>query len=250
VLKIVLTVLTIVLLVTLGIQLASQPLAGLEFAQALGTGLLGILSAAMQAFGNIALVFAILERVLPASEFKFDEEQQAWDPGSLKKVEEREAVKPWEPTAAIVLTAAAMIIFNGYADRIGIYFLKAGTWTMVPVLTEAFFRWLPTLNILWALQIALNVVVLRQGRWQPATKLTDLALDAAGIVIGYLLVSGPSIVSVSSNALLATGAFDAATATVLSTMLEQAVRWVIIIVMLVQGAEIVQGLIQLILRRR
>jgi hypothetical protein len=30
-------------------------------------------------------------------------------------------------------------------------------------LQRAFFRWLPYLNILWALRIALNVVVLRQG---------------------------------------------------------------------------------------
>jgi hypothetical protein len=113
VLKIVLTVLTIVLLVTLGIQLASQPLAGLEFARAIGKGLLGILSAAMQAFGNIALVFAILERVLPASEFKFDEEKQAWTPpveeggGNLQAPGTDRGHRP---------DTAAMIIFNGYSD--------------------------------------------------------------------------------------------------------------------------------------
>jgi len=30
------------------------------------------------------------------------------------------------------------------------------------------------MNVLWALQIALNVVLLRQGRWQLATRLTSI----------------------------------------------------------------------------
>ncbi len=67
VLRIVFSVLTVVLLVMLGIQIATQPLAGMELAKAIGDGLLGILNAALQAFGNIVLVFAILERVMPAS---------------------------------------------------------------------------------------------------------------------------------------------------------------------------------------
>jgi len=73
----------------------------------------------MQAFGNVALVFAILERVLPASEFKFDEEKKTWNPADLRQAEEPATVKLWEPIAAIVFTAAALIIFNGYPDVIG-----------------------------------------------------------------------------------------------------------------------------------
>ena len=46
--------------------------------------------AALQAFGNIVLVFAILERFAPASEFKMDDEKKAWDPASLRKEAEPE----------------------------------------------------------------------------------------------------------------------------------------------------------------
>ena len=95
-------------------------------------------------------------------------------------------------------------------------------WTSIPVLTEAFFRWMPYINVLWALQIALNVVLFRQGRWQPATRWASMALDAAGIVIGYLLLVGPPIVAISAEALVATGVADAATAATLAPSLSKA----------------------------
>jgi hypothetical protein len=248
VLKIVLSVLVIVLVVTLGLELAREP-AGPGLAQAAIKAVMGILGGAMQAFGNVALVFAILERVLPASEFKFDEEKKTWDPADLRKEAEPKELKLWEPIAAIVFTAAALIIFNGYPDVIGTVFVQDGRWISISALTEAFFRWLPYMNVLWALQIALNVVLLRQGRWQLATRLTSIVLDAAGIVIGYLLLIGPPIVNFSAEAMAATGLADPGTAAALNATLQQAVRLVIVIVMIVQGVDVVKEVVKLILRR-
>jgi hypothetical protein len=250
VLKIVFSALTVVLLIGLGIQLASQSMQGLELAKAIGSGLLGILNAAILAFGNIVLVFAILERVLPASEFTVDEEKKEWDPASLVKVAEPVEVKPWEPIAAIVFTVAALIIFNAYPHLIGISFLRNGEWTSIPALTAAFFRWLPYINVLWALEIALNIVLLRRGRWQAGTKWSSIALNAAGIVIGYFLLSGPAIVSLSPAALQATGLFDAQAAAVLSAAAGQGARVIIIIVIIVEGAEVVRDVVKQILKRR
>jgi hypothetical protein len=249
VLKIVLTVLTIVLLVILGLQLARQP-AGPALAQAIVNGLMGIVSAAVAAFGNVVLVFAILERVLPASEFKFDEEKKTWDPADLRKEAEPTEVKLWEPIAAIVFTAAAIILFNAYPHLIGTIFVQDGRWISISALTDAFFRWLPYMNVLWVLQIALNVVLLRQGRWQLATRLTSIILDAAGIAIGYFLLIGPPIVNFSVEAMAATGLSDPGTAAALNATLQQAVRLVIVIVMIVEGVDVVKEIVKLILRRR
>ncbi len=249
VLKIVFTVLIVVLLVALGIQLATQPMAGPELAKAIGKGLLGILSGAIQAFGNIALVFAILERVLPASEFKLDEEKKAWDPASLMKEPERDEVKPWGPIVAILFTAAAMIIFNLYPQLIGVGFLKDGEWTFIPALTAAFFRWMPYINVLWALQIALHVLLLRQGRWQAPTKWFSIALDAAGIAVGCLLLTGPAIVAFSPEALRATGIFDARTVGILSQNVNQVVRVIIAIVVIVEGVDVVKNVVRQIMKR-
>jgi hypothetical protein len=247
--KIVFAVLTVVLLVTLGIQLAAQPLAGLELAKAVGGGLLGILNGALIAFANIVVVFAILERVLPASEFTFDEEKKEWDPAALVKEKEPTEVKPWEPMAGIVFSAAALIIFNAYPNLIGIGFMRDGQWTSIPALTEAFFRWLPYINVLWALQIALNVVLLRRGRWQASTKWFSIALDAAGIVIGYFLLVGPPIVSLSPDALQATGLFDAGTAGVLSLLAQQGTRVLIVIIIIAEGVDVIKETVKQLGRR-
>lgn len=249
VLRIVLTVLTVVLLVGLAIQIASQPLQGMELAKGIGTGLAGILGAAIQAFGNIALVFAILERVMPASEFKFDEEKKEWDPASLVKAETKAEVKLGETIATVVFTVAAMILFNGYPQLIGISFLKNGQWTSIPALTAAFFRWLPYINVLWALRIALNLVLLRQGRWQTATKWSSLALRVAGMVIGIILYAGPAIVSLSPATLQSTGVFDAGSAARLSQLIPQLARAVLVLVVILQGVDVVKEGMQLMRRR-
>ncbi|HEY5983696.1 MAG TPA: hypothetical protein VIU38_09510 [Anaerolineales bacterium] len=250
VLKIVLSVLSIVLLVTLGIKLGRQPLGGLELAQAIGTGLLGILGAGLQAFGNIALVFAILERVMPASEFKIDEEKKEWDPASLKKAAAPTEVKPWEPITNILFTVAAMVVLNGYSNVIAMYFFKDGAWQSVPVLTEAFFRWLPLMNVQWALQIVLNVILLRQGRWQTGTRVFSIATSLLGIFIGYMLLTGAPIVSLSTEALLASGAADAAQAQNINAVLQQAVRLGILMAILAQAADVVKNAVRLVLKSR
>ena len=153
VLKIVTTVITIVLLVLTGIKIGTMsPMAGPEFAEAIGEGLLGVVSAVITAFGNIVLVFAILERFVPAAEFKMDEEKE-WDPATLKKEPEPEEVKIWEPILAIVFTFIALSIFNFNPQLIGMYTISGDKWSIVPVLTEAFFRWLPWINIGWIAEI-------------------------------------------------------------------------------------------------
>jgi hypothetical protein len=250
VLKIVLTVLITVLLVTLGIRLGSQPMSGTEIAKAIGQGIVGMISAAVQAFGNIVFVFAILERLAPTSEFKMDGEMEAWDPASLRKKAEPETLKPWETIATILLTVAALVLFNTYPEMIGLHFLKDGSWVSIPALTAAFFRWMPYINVLWVLQLALYVVLFRQGRWQTATKWASMALEAGGIVLGYLLLSGPAIVALSAQDLQSAGGLDAATTTTLSGLLGQAARMVIAIVMITEGVDLVKDIVRQVLRRR
>lgn len=242
VLRIVLSVVSVVLLVGLGIQLGTHALQGPELAKAIGSGLLGIVTAAIQAFGNIVLVFVILERVLPASEFKLGEEEKEWDPAMLLEEPEPDEVKPWEPIAAIAFAAIAMILFNLYPQYLGFNFLKDGTWTSIPMLTDAFFRWMPYINVLWALQIALNVLLLHRGRWQPSTKWFSIALDAAGIVIGILLLTGPAIVGLSPQTLQATGVFDTHTAQLLSSMAAQGARLIIAIIVVLEAVDLFKSI--------
>lgn len=224
VLKIVLTVLTIVLLVTTGIKIVTiSPMAGPEFAKAIGGGLAGIVSAAIAAFGNIVLVFAILERFVPASEFKMNEEKE-WDPASLLKEPEPGDVKPWEPILSIVFTFIAISIFNFNPQLIGFYTPTGETWTVTPLLTEAFFRWLPLMNVAWVAEIILNGMLLRAGRWSTSTRLLSIGTKALQIVILSLLLSGSSILAITPESLRASGIFEAETAQTLGTLAQLGIR--------------------------
>jgi hypothetical protein len=224
VLKIVLTILTIVLFVTTGIKIGTMsPMAGPEFAKAIGEGLAGIISAAIAAFGNIVLVFAILERFVPASEFKVDEDEK-WDPTSLVKEPEPGDVKSWEPILAIVFIFIAISIFNFNPQLIGIYNFDGEKWTIAPLLTEAFFRWLPLMNIAWIAEILLNGMLLRSGRWDTLSRLVSIGIKILQIVILYLLITGPSILAITPESLKASGIFDADTAQTLATMAQTGIR--------------------------
>ncbi len=235
VLKIVLTVLTIVLLVTTGIRVATSPLSGPEFVKAIGEGLAGIVSAAIAAFGNIVLVFAILERFVPTSEFRMDEGKE-WDPTSLIKEPEPQDVKPWEPIFAIVFIFIALSIFNfnqqwlslqyGYnnGQYIGWWVSGQGQQGVIPLFSDAFFRWLPLMNIAWVAEIILNGMLLRTSRWDIPTRLLSIGIKAFQIVILALLLSGPSILGITPESLKASGVFDANTAQTLGTMAQTGVR--------------------------
>lgn len=224
VLKIVLTVLTIVLLVTTGIKIATlSTMAGPEFAKAIAEGLAGIVSAAIAAFGNVVLVFAILERFVPASEFKMGE-QKEWDPASLMKEPQPDDVKPWEPILAIVFTFIVISLFNFNRHLIGLYIFTDEQWATIPLFTDAFFRWLPLMNISWVAEIILNGLLLRSGRWSISTRLVSIGIKVFQLVILYLLFTGPSILAITPETLQASGIFDADAAQTLGTMAQTGIR--------------------------
>jgi len=250
VLKIAVSVLTVVLLVLLGVQISTQsPMTGMEFAKAIGEGLLGIVSAAIAAFGNIVLVFAILERFVPASEFKLGE-QKEWDPLSLKKEPEPEEIKPWEPIFAIVLTFIAISIFNFNPQLIGFYSFSGDAWVVIPALTDAFFRWLPLINISWVAEIILNGLLLRSGRWGTQTRLFSMAIKVLQIVIGYFLLTGPNIFALTPDSLKAIQGLDVELPQILGTIFQQAGRGIIALIMFIEGIDLVKTGYRLITQRR
>jgi len=246
VLKIVTLVVTIVLLVLTGVKIATMsPMAGPEFAKVIWDGLTGIVSAVIAAFGNIVLVFAILERFVPAAEFKMDEEKE-WDPASLKKEPEPDEIKIWEPILAIVFTFIALSIFNYNPQLIGIYTVSGEKWSSIPVLTEAFFRWLPWINIGWIAEIILNGILLRTGRWNMSTRIFSIGIKIFQIVIGYFLLTGPSILAVTPASLRASGIFDTDAAQILGTMAQNGVRVLIGFIIFMTVIDVVKAIYKLI----
>ena len=100
VLKIVIAAVTLAMTIVTGIEIVTHsPMTAVEFCEGYWARSSEYrFCCPLRAFGNIALVFALIERFAPVSEFKMDEEKE-WDPASLMKEPEPEDVKIWEPIA-------------------------------------------------------------------------------------------------------------------------------------------------------
>ncbi len=194
---IVLSVLGIVLLVTMSIGSFSANLTPLEVIKTIGAILLKVASALVSAFGSLVITFAILERI-PAISKEFQQEKedetQSWDPRSLPEVEDVESFSIPGLVAEIIFTGIALLIFNFFSNIIGFGFLVNGKWTFLSLLSDAFFRYLPYIDALWLLHIVLDLVLLRQGRWQTFTRWWRIALRVLGIALAAFMLAGPDLV--------------------------------------------------------
>lgn len=207
ILKIVIAAVALGLTIATVVQIVNlSPMTPMGFWSTIGRGLLNIISASIGAFGNLALIFALIERYAPTSEIKMNEEKE-WDPASLKREPEPDDVKIWEPILAIVFTFIALSLFNFNPQLIGIYYLDGNEWHVLPLLSEAFFRWLPLLNIAWVAEIVLNGMLLRTEKWTTGTRLVSIGTKLFQIFILAMLISGPSILAFTPETLM-TGGID------------------------------------------
>lgn len=147
--------------------------------------------------GSVTLVFAILERLVPEVEIKLDDEE--WDPRKLPEIEEQEQLKPVGLIAQIAFMVFLLIVFIFFSDRINFGAYYDDGWHVIPsILSAEFFTlYLPLLEVRWGLTILLNLVLLRQMRWQFTTSLAAFLLDVFDIYILARLLSGPSVIDLS-----------------------------------------------------
>ncbi len=223
ILKIVFTVLVVIWLILFGVRVATSDLTLVSFGTLLGSSLLQWSGGLISAFGNIVLVFAILQWVNAGKNFKDETQEKEWDPEELTKEPDPDEVRTWDLIVTIAFTLLALLVFNFYPQALGIYYFSKDVSVFIPALSEAFFRMLPWINLSWALGIGLNLWLLRQGTWTPAARWFEVALKLAGVVITYLLLQGPSILSLTPEAFTNSGV-DPSTANTLTGMLHLVTR--------------------------
>jgi hypothetical protein len=199
--KIVVAVLVAVSLAGLGLSLSKSSLVGPELLKTIGESALGLLGGLITAFGNIVLVFAILERVLPAKEF----EEEEWNPAELTSEPDPDRVKFGEQIFEMFFLVLFLIVFNLYPGIIGIGFFNDNDWIFIsPILTEAFFSYLPWINLLILLQLGFNVYLLRQGFWNTSTRIMNVVLELGSIALAVTMLRGPDLVSLTASQLAGT----------------------------------------------
>ena len=200
--RIVLIVLFGIALAGLGLGLAQSSLTGAEFMKTIADSALGLFGGLVTAFGNIVLAFAILERVLPAKEF---EEEEEWNPAELAREPDPDRVKFGEQIFEMFFLVVFLVIFNLYPGLIGIGFFNENDWVFIsPILTQAFFSYLPWLNILILLQLGFNIILLRRGWWNTGLRIANIILEVAGIALAVAMLRGPDLASLTPAQLAGT----------------------------------------------
>jgi len=236
VLKIVFFAVTLGLTIATLVSLIGSNVTSPELLQKLVDFGAGLVSALVAAFGNVTLVFAILERTVPASEFGLQEDKE-WDPASLLKEPDVDQVKPAELIFEIIFIATALVIFNFYPQIIGFNFTVDGQWISVPVLSEAFFRVLPWITLVGGLEISLSLYLLQKQVWEVGTRIAKIVLEAANIAIAVMLLRGPSLLKIDAGA-FAGSPISIETAETLVRVFTPMVPFILLIVIVVSGIEI------------
>jgi len=242
VLRIVLAVVAGASLIGLGVALTKTGLTGPEFASSLGKWFGGLLSGLIAAFGNVTLVFVIIERTQVAS--NFEKEFKEWDPRDLNESElNPERVDMADHIATIIFTFLALVVFNLYPSLFSLHFSVNGTWNSLSILTEAFFRYLPWINVMGMVQIVFNGYMLSQKEWLPATRILGILVDVAGMALAVVILRTPGLFALTPDMLAAIGNPEAANA--LSKVFGFVPTIVLFIVVVVTTIKVIKSIFRL-----
>jgi hypothetical protein len=165
-------------------------------AQALVDALLMLAQAAMSALGSLVLVFAILDRLHVRPDLAGD-----WDPRTLPPVDAPVETSRVEAAVGIGIIAVFGVLLNLFSDRIGVVMSPGEPVLLNNVLVSN----LPWINVSLLLGIALNAILLVQGRWHWYTQVGRLATDLFGVYVYYRVALGIE----AESAVLAEAGFPA-----------------------------------------
>jgi hypothetical protein len=242
ILRIVLAVVAGASLIGLGVGLAKTGFTGPTFVTSIGEWFLELISGLIAAFGNIVLVFAILERTQVAE--KFENELKEWDPQELKSEPDPDQIDLPDHIATIIFTVLGLVVFNLYPNLLALRFASDGTWATLPVLTESFFRFLPWINIMGLVQIFFSGFMLSQRTWNIGTRILDILIDVAGMVLAVTILRTPGIFAITPEALTGIGIGTAAET--LSRLLSFLPTMIILIVVVVTAIQVIKNLLRLL----
>jgi hypothetical protein len=232
-------------LISLGVSLTKTGLTGPAFISSLGQWFGELISGLIGAFGNVALIFAIIERTRASD--KFEKQVKDWDPNELKSEPGPDEIDLPDHIATIIFTALGLVVFNLYPNVLSIRYSSDGDWSTLPILTEAFFRFLPWINILGLLQIFFNGFMLGQKDWTSATRIIGIVMDIAGLILAVAILRTPGIFGVTATALEASGLTEVADN--LSRLFNSLPTLIITIVAIVTTVKVIKTLLRLLSNR-
>lgn len=214
----------------------------------------------MTILGNVVLIFAILEWALFRTGAKDNIKglslEKEWDPRSLTRLSPPNQVKMGEAILEILACFAAIVIFNFFPEIFsfgygigGAWYIGVGNWTNFPLLSQAFFYYVPYLTLVWALTIILDIVLLRMGHWNTVAYTSLIGLKVIGIMIAALMLAGPSLLAITVEA-LTTSLGNAQWAQSMMPILTQLVNLVLWLAILLGSLDVIRFTYRLIMNRQ
>ncbi|MBI5351550.1 MAG: hypothetical protein HZB50_02815 [Chloroflexi bacterium] len=244
ILKMVIFGIMVGLSVVTGIQIISQmSVMGSEFVNIVGQGISGIISTSIAAFGYVVLAFAIIERIVPASEFKIDEKKE-WDPASLMKEPGPDEARRGELIAEIIFTFLGLAILNLYPQVLGIGFFADEKWLYVPIFSAAFFTFIPWINFTFLAEILLDIFLLRTALWTRLTRVIKVVIEAASLAITVTIFRTPNIIGFTAES-FTNMPIDPETAQTLTTIFTTMFPITLTVIMIIQGIELAKAVYRL-----
>lgn len=249
VVQIVLPILGVLVLVGVGFSLSrSQPTLG-SVLGIIGQALNRIFGAMISAIGSITIIFALLEKFVPDLKAK----QTQWDAHTLLKISPPDRIMLPELMVELFFSGLAILIFNFFPKVIGFTpslngVVEGGNWqdvTFIPILSDAFFRYIPWLTAIWILNIILVGILVQRSRWEVWTRWIAVFIKALGIGVAIVMLLGPSLVAVDVSTLVATGIHTTSTAQLLVTLVNQAVRLGLILAIFFGSVDLIKLIIRI-----
>ena len=256
--KVFLAITLIVVLLGLGINLGQSAHDLQTGLQILGKAAINLYTSALTSLATLVLIFAIIEWALKNSGKKVEglPLNKEWDPHSLTKISPPNRIKLGETIAEVVFTFFAIFLFNfypqvfnlGYSTS-GNWYIGTGNWISVPILSEAFFRFIPYLTLVWILTIVLDIILLQQGYWNTLTRIFSITLKVINIAISAAMLAGPSLIALTASSFPSTLANTQAIQ-ILLTILPQIIRVGLWLSILGNAIEIIKAFSSMISNRQ
>lgn len=163
-----------------------------DFFVALSRAAFGYVGTLLTNIGLVTVIFAGIERAEPRPV-----EEATWDPRDLPQIEDPDRLDRNDLLFEIVVLVAALVIFNMLLRWQGpLIAFHDGSITVMGRFTPAMLALVPWINGLWIAELALNLFVLARGRWNPGTRLLDIGINLASLILLAAILRLPAIVDI------------------------------------------------------
>jgi hypothetical protein len=148
---------------------------------------------AKYAFLNVALatlIFAVIEHLKHRRVGGAAAMAEVWDPLELPKIEDPDRVSAAGRVASIYIIVALFVVFNFFPQYFGLLIFGGGGVRAISVFDMGFRIPALLLNLWWFCALALNMALLRQGRWTRDLRWAEFGLGLFGGLIIYFTLTG------------------------------------------------------------